>query len=361
MKFRIKFADQVVGAFILLAMIALAASLVLIGVKQRWFAKDYYFTSQFLSGSNIGPGTSLHLKGFVIGKIDRIKLNDANMVDVVFHIYDTYYPKVRKNSVLELSVSPIGLGSQLLFHPGLSQELIEEHSFIPRSDSELGQGLIEAGLVDIPVKDDTITRLLSNVNPLMENANKTIVNLNKTVVELNLAIKGQGQGPLADTLVNVRDATGSLNATLDNDVPAIMTEVRDTLARVNSISQRVDGITADVKDLTAAIKQPGGAVDTLIDPKGSVRTLLDDNNDLINRVNALLNEVKSTLANVDSMSRRLNNEMPNISILLNEGKNTLVKTQDVLEGLRNNPILKGGIPERKEQGTVFRSIRDEEF
>ena len=47
MKFRIRFADQVVGAFLLLAVLGIAAILVLVGINQRWFAKDYVFRSRF--------------------------------------------------------------------------------------------------------------------------------------------------------------------------------------------------------------------------------------------------------------------------------------------------------------------------
>ena len=38
-------------------------------------------------------------------------------------------------------------------------------SFVPLADSDQGKELIDQGLVDIPTKDDTITRLLAGVNP----------------------------------------------------------------------------------------------------------------------------------------------------------------------------------------------------
>ena len=53
MKFKIRFADQIVGTFVLAAILAVAAVLVLIGVNQRWFARNYYFTTEFSSGSGL--------------------------------------------------------------------------------------------------------------------------------------------------------------------------------------------------------------------------------------------------------------------------------------------------------------------
>lgn len=364
MKFRIKYADQVVGAFALLALAALGAALIFIGLNQRWFAKNYHFRSEFDSASSLSPGTAIHLKGFVIGKISKTRINRANTIDVDFFIYDTYIDKVKEFSVLELAVSPIGLGSSLLFHPGRGSLVLPEGAFVYRADSEIGQTVIAADLVDIPVKDDTISRLFSSLNPLLENANKTVLGLNKTVAEMNMALRGEGTGALAGTLRGVESSVASLDRTLaavGEDVPPIIREADATLKSVNEIASKVDLILGDVKELTASLARPGGAIDALVDPKGSVKTLLDDDNALYDRINALLDQVASTMSSVESISRRVNNEMPGLSVMLSEGKTTLVKVQDVLEGLKNNPLLKGGIPERKSQDTLFRSMRDEEF
>jgi len=45
MKFRIRYADQLVGVFLLLAVLAIAVILVFLGINQRWFAKDYQFAA----------------------------------------------------------------------------------------------------------------------------------------------------------------------------------------------------------------------------------------------------------------------------------------------------------------------------
>ena len=91
MKFKIKYADQIVGLFIIVALAMLAVIVILVGVNQRWFAKDYSFWTVFSSANGVSPGTAIVMNGFTVGKIDKISLNDDNKVDVYFHIYDTYY------------------------------------------------------------------------------------------------------------------------------------------------------------------------------------------------------------------------------------------------------------------------------
>ncbi len=95
MKFKIRFADQVVGVFVLAAIVAVAVVLILIGVNQRWFAKNYYFTSKFSTGAGMFVGMPISFKGFDIGKIARMSLNEQDEVDIRFFIADTYYDRVR--------------------------------------------------------------------------------------------------------------------------------------------------------------------------------------------------------------------------------------------------------------------------
>ena len=56
-----------------------------------------------------------------------------------------------------------------------------------------------------------------------------------------------------------------------------------------------------------------------------------------------------------------NSAQPQIVGLLEQGRTTLDQGQDVLEALKNNPLLRGGVPDRREQQTTFQSYRDEEF
>ncbi len=118
MKLKIRFAEQIVGSFLLVAILGVVAILVLIGINQRWFARNYIFTSRFASADGLTVGMPIMLKGFDIGKITRISLNEQDEVDVQFLVEDTYYDRVRPNSVLQLVSSPIGLGVSLKFIPG---------------------------------------------------------------------------------------------------------------------------------------------------------------------------------------------------------------------------------------------------
>ena len=339
MKFRIKYADRIVGLFVLLAALALATGIILLGANQRWFSRDYRFTTRLNSAAGASPGTPIYLKGFQVGKIQRLRLNDQNQVDADFVIFDTYYPKVRENSILELVTSPIGLGTQLLFHPGKSAAVLKEGSFIPLADSPEGKDLIDQELVDIPPKDDTVTRLLADVSPLLENLNKTVVTVNRTLTELNRAIAGQSTTPLAN----------------------IVTQASDAMTKVDDLAGSIGAIADNLKATTAAIRDPTGLVPKLLDAKGSIKTLLDDKGALYASVTSSLTALQGTLKNVQDIAASLNAQMPSIAVTLEEGRTAIQQAQDVLEGLKNNPLLKGGIPQRAEQQSTYQSMREGQF
>jgi phospholipid/cholesterol/gamma-HCH transport system substrate-binding protein len=357
MRFRIKHADKIVGFFVLLAVLFLAGGVIFLGANQRWFSKDIHFTARLTSAAGASPGTAIMMRGFQVGKVTKVRLNAENVVEADFVIYDSYYPKVKENSILEFVTSPIGLGTQLLFHPGKGEALLPPDSNVPVADSDEGKDLIDQGLVDIPVKDDTITRLLAGVNPLIENANKTVVTINRTLTEVNRALAGQSSGPLGSIVTS----TSAAVAHTDGMIVDVSAEAKGLVAKANDLIDSIKVITQNLEVTTAAIRDPTGLVPKLLDAKGSIKSLLDDKNSLYDSINGSLGELQKTLKNVQDISASLNEEMPTIAVTIDEGRTAIKQAQDVLIGLKNNPILKGGIPARTDQVPLSQSLREGSF
>jgi phospholipid/cholesterol/gamma-HCH transport system substrate-binding protein len=350
MKFRIKYADKLVGLFVVLAALVLVAGIIVLGANQRWFAKDVRFVTKFSSAAGAQEGTAIMMRGFQIGKVVKVKLNEKNEVDGEFVIFDTYYSKAKEYSVLELVTSPIGLAPQLLFHPGKGENLIPEGGFVPLADSPEGLDLIDQGLVELPLKDDTITRLIAGINPFIENANKTIVTINRTLTEINRALAGQSSGPAGRIVSELSSAASRI----DDMVAEVSSEADKLLASVNAIADNLETFSAEIEN-------PTGLVPRLLDAKGSLKTLLDDKNALYDKINASFSELQKAIKNIQDITASLNREMPSLSLTIEEGRTAIKQAQDVLTGLKNNPLLKGGIPERQERQPLSQSMREGGF
>lgn len=340
MKFKIKFADQIVGILAIAAFVALLVIILMIGSKQRWFARDYLFTTTFTSGSGITNGMSIQYKGFTVGKLKHIQLNSEDEVDASFVIYDTYYDRVKEGSLVELVLNPIGLGNQLLFHPGNGVELIAEGSYIPRSDTPEAIALIESGLATIGKKDDTITNLIAQVNPLL-------TNINDSLSQLNGAFRGTGKGPLADTMTGVAKTIDNVSGI----TAGVEASLSSLLADVSNATKNITGITKNLEILSAEVADPTGLIPKLVDPDGT----------LFGSINQSLFAVEGTLSNVETTSKMLITQAPQFARLIEDLRLALVQGQDVLEGIKNNPLLKKGVSQKIKSDGSIPNARTDDF
>lgn len=341
MKFRIRYAEQIVGLFTLLAILSLAAILIFMGINQRWFAKDYSFTSQFRSGSGLNRGMAIKLKGFTIGAVDNIKLLEDNTVQINFHIFDTYYNRVLPNSVLQLATSPIGIGgSSLIFYPGIGQgPPLEEGSFIPSTDFAEGRRRLESGLVKIDEKEDAVSSVVNRIGPILDSTYETINSLNSAITRIDKTLAGTQSGPLLDVLLQTQQVMAQLHKTLEN----------------------TSGITANLEKTSAQLSDTQGLVQRLLDPKGSVAKLLDDDEELYTHIQSIMAELESSANELSSFAGYVNEQQPSITAILQEGQTALQESQDVMQGLQNNPLLRRGITEEYTTPSTFRGMRDGEF
>ena len=326
MKFKIRYADKIVGSLTIAAFCALVAVIFLLGTKQRWFAKDFDFHTVFDSANGLSIGMPVQYKGFTVGKVKKISLTDSDNVDMTFCIFDTYYNRVREGSLIELVISPIGLGNQLLFYPGNGTSTLAEYSEVPRAGSEEGKRLVDSGMVVIPKRDDTIANLTAQIGPLLANANSTLE-------QLNGALNGKGKGPLAETMTNLSQISGTLDTYL------------------STLLANVTEITANLSQLSENIKDPKGLVPTLVDPDGKIFASIQNT----------LDSVNGMVKNLEASTGMLKTDMPEIAVLISQLNTSLVKAQAVLDGLRNNPLLKGGIQEQKPAETAGGVLKDADF
>ncbi len=379
MRIRMKFADQIVGLFILLSIVGLSLVLILLGANQRWFTKNYHFYTLLQSASGISEGAEIKLRGFVVGKVESIEPDfKSGNVRMDFHIFDNYYEDiVLENSVIEVVTSPLGLGTDIVFHPGRAEPgaaprlPIAEDELVFSSDSQDGKRIIQQGKVDYTGETDSILTLLAKAGPVIENVNRVLSliiegiegedirdnriglileNASELEVTLTNILKGRDPGPIGDIIDNA-------NITIGN-----VAEVMQTLnTEIKVIIRQIEGFTAN-------LEQTDGLLTRLIDPHGTFETLLDDDNALygqittvVDDVHVILQEVNEIVMQLESYVDFVNTTKPQVTGLLEEGMQTLDSVQDVLEAVKNNPLLRGGVPEEKEQQSTFGGFRDENF
>jgi phospholipid/cholesterol/gamma-HCH transport system substrate-binding protein len=326
----------------------------MLGSKHRWFAMDGIYRTYFDSASGLSTNMPVQYKGFTIGNVKTFDLNAEDLVEVRFTIYDTYLDRVREGSLVELRSSPIGLGgSQLIFYPGLG-EVQTEGDIIYNVNSDEGKLLLERGLAFVPNQDDSITIIINRVNTLLGNTNGM-------VTQLRNAFRGADtSGRPDDTALGrtvagaegaVKDAS-SLLRNVDGALEPIMGDVDELIVEINGILLQAQSLLGDLKVVTTELANPDSLVLTALNTDGVIYTNIEKS----------LSALAGTLGSIEATAAYLPAQvMPQVTGLITQVRETLVSVDDVLTGLRNNPLLKNGIPEKVPRGTGGTSPRDVAF
>jgi len=337
MKFTIRFADQIVGFFIILALGILIFVVFMLGRSQRWFARDYEYITYLNSASGINQNMPVQYKGFTIGHVKSIILTDDDRVEVIFTIFDTYNDRVKDGSLVEIMVSPIGLGNQFIFYSGIGLKQLEEKSVIPQVNSPEGRLLLAAGLAERPERDDSINNIMNLVSSVL-------ATLDQTLADLGEAIEGTDRTSLGRTMGNVETTVSGLSD-MAQKLPA------DLEKTLNQLMTQLEPILADLSEITTSVSDPSSSVMAILDSEGPVYT------DIVNSINS----ISGILRNLERTSDFIPAQLPQVAALLSDLHSALRTAEDVLVALTNNPLLKGGIPQHKETHPGGARPRDLEF
>jgi len=316
MRFSIRFADKIVGTLILLAVALLIFVIFMLGTSQRWFMRDHQYKTYFTSASGLSPNMAVQFKGFTIGHVKTFRLSEDDSVEVLFSIFEEYGDRVKDGSVVEILISPIGLGNSFVFYPGRGTELIPEGDAIPEINSPEGRRLVLMGLVDRPESTgDAITGIVNQVRSILG--------------EINIALSG---------------AKGSEDTAIGKIINNLETTTETLALQLSPILGNLEVITGQISA-----------------PSGTVMSLLDSDGPIYSDLTSSLNSLADIIENLNNVSEFVPNQLPQVAIMLNDLSVALRSAQDVLIAASNNPLLRGGIPRRGETDPGGTNLRNLEF
>jgi phospholipid/cholesterol/gamma-HCH transport system substrate-binding protein len=280
-------------------------------------------------------------------------------VEVHFDIFDTYISRVRSGSVVEMVVGPIPvLGNQFLFHPGRGEEALAEGNLIPNVNSPEGRVMLRNGLASIPPRDDSISLILSRAGTLLDNVNQVMNQVNQVLNQIENAfagtdetVLGRTMGDVEKAVAGVQEITAGIPGILDSTTGSVTGTLDILTSSLNTVMADLDPILNNLESFSAM----------LINPEGTVSSILDSEGPVYSNLISSLESVTEILQNLERTSAYLPLQMPQIAATVNDLRTALEKAQDVLTALTNNPILRNGIPPRVETAPTGTSLRDIDF
>jgi len=321
MKLSIRYADKIVGTLIVLALATLIIVIVMLGTSHRWFSNDNQYRTVFTSAAGLSPNMPIQYKGFTIGLIRKYGLTEDNTVEANFIIFEQYIDRVRMGSVVEIIVSPIGLGNLLIFHPGRGTDRVQEGGFIPEINSIEGKILLSGGLVD---RQDSAA---DTINHFVGQADNILNQVNEILDTVLISLVGLGG---ADHITQI---------------------IKDVETTTQSIAMQLPPIMENMETVTSQISAPSS----------SVMSLLDSNSPIFRDITASIHSISEIIENLNKTSEFIPTQLPQIALMLTDVSVALRSAQDVLVAVSNNPLLRGGIPQRVETSPGGAGYRHLEF
>ncbi|MBI2519983.1 MAG: hypothetical protein HYV97_06190 [Bdellovibrio sp.] len=287
--FKLRHNREIVTIFILIAVGIFIFLGSVVAYNNNVFRGRVYFYTLVQNAYGLKSLPPIYFKGFAIGRVASFQLTHENKIHVNFYIFEDFYEKIINYSVVSINTNP------------LSGEITEFQLITPDGTQET-LGLVQKGTL-IPdlksaeaqqyIKDDKLKYESAGIEGILDKSNQIL----KVFIE------------------------------------------QKTSEKINSI---IDSAAKAMTSLEATIKSYGP------EGKGEGHQQIVS---AIEKVNKTMNSIVETATYVKETIEVVHTNRKDLAPLIINSNKTIEKASRTLDGINNNPLLKGGIPqERKLHG-----------
>jgi len=219
---RFKGLEKKIGFFVIIALLGIVLTVVAVGIQQDVFSPKTRLFIITDSGNEISEGMAVKLRGFNIGKVEKLELTDDARVKVTLSILRSHMQWVKSDSKARLLKEGV-IGANIIeITLGSEKEKPLEHNAVIAFERERGLGQV-------------VDQLYAEVIPLIEDlkrvarrADTLLAGLPATQQKLDMALTSATKN-----FENLEKVTAS-------DLPAMTKRGRETL---DSAKKVVDSVS----------------------------------------------------------------------------------------------------------------------
>ena len=303
-----------VGLFTATVLAVSSYLLVYIGVKKDLFAERAVFTVISTSGEGIESGMSVKLKGFRIGQVTGVSLENIDAVRVEIEILQKYVKWFKRDSVVSLQRPIIG-GAYLDLAPGSPEAPV----LSPGSQLTMLQS------------DDLQKKLEERANIMLGEVEAVITNL-RTLSDQIV----DPAGPVQSTLASFEAMSGKLNAK-----GGLLDYISDPAP-----ARRIDAILANAeagtRAVTGLVDATGKRIENLVAIQNELEGLLREARGNLGQLSGLREALDPILADAAAVAANLRAATDNLSSLRREGEYSLRLGTELMQRLKETwPLSRG--------------------
>ncbi len=282
--FKFRYVNELAGTFVLVAVAALLAGIILAGRAQGWFEPVHTVRLQFPAEGSLGlqPGAEVQILGTTVGQLRRIDVEDDGLMAGELVIKGDFFQFVRADSRAVVK-KKFGIAGDAFV------EITQGTGAALPEDAELQA-----------TKDTELIEIAQNILKQIEEATVPAIR-EYTALAADLR---NAEGPLMKLLSNLESLSGGL--------------------------QRGEGSVGQL----------------LRDPKAAqeVESILCKVNDALAQVNKVLADVKAATVQLPPMAARVGDEVEDLPGLVAQTQVTLREAERLVEGIQQHWLIRKHVP-----------------
>src|SRR6202789_2637930 len=226
-----------VGIFIIAGVTLFALGIFLVGSRHEAFSRHVLLYTEFADLDGVTKGSKVQVAGMDAGEVTKIDVprSPNGHFRVQMKVDEQLHGLVRTDSVVTVDTEGVVGDTFLTIHAGSRNAAIAQADSVLQSQPPVSMSdLLTHGLGTMNDADATIKQVGSKLNIALDSANGAVGNAN-------------------DLLVGLKEGHGTAGMLLRDDTVA--TQIRGTLASVQSTTSNLNQASAQVKSMVVDIQQ----------------------------------------------------------------------------------------------------------
>ncbi|GEM_PF-4761430 len=281
--------SKLVTVFIVLSLAIVIGTISMILIKNKTFKSRVKFHTMLDTARGLSGFPPIYFKGYTIGKVSSYTLDSDLQIKVEFYVYEEY--------------------SNLFF----------EKTLIEKNENIISNQITDFRII-LPKKEFRSIRQTSNRYVLERSTKKAT----------ELALAGEIEGS-RDGISGIVDKVNLILDRFDN----------------NNRSEKLVTFVTELTEMTKKSKETIASYNSVNNPKVK-KEFEKEFEKIFKQVSSSVSAIEQNLTFLRGILKVLHQNKNEITPILLKTNRTLDNAQDTLEGINNNPLIRGGIRRKKE-------------
>lgn len=325
----------IAGALLFGSVLAISGGMGSAGVPHRAY---------FKYAGGVQPGAAVRFGGFLVGKVDRVRVDPANSTRIEINFLVDPATPVKTDSVARITT----LGP-------LTDNYIEISTGSERAAPlPPGAGIASTETFGLPQIGEAIQAILPDVHQVLAKVSNDLDGLQLTLAQANALLNERNRATISHALANADQLLSETRPKVSESLNNVNRLLNDAQPKLSASLTNVQEVTAKLSPLLEDFKKVTTRADATLSHVDA--TLLENRTDVRSAVTNLRDALAKSTVLLDHLNQTLDQNSDNIDELLDNVRISTENLKGLTETLRSNPasLIRGVRTEDRKPGGLHK-------